>query len=122
MGGCGLFEHEPFRLNLSLVGHGPDATNELTRDSHNALVGVVTSGDALSVALTQALLGLPTDVWEPRGWLLPSALQMATHCGRGALGPGAFDHDPTRVGVACRGERAWATAFTPCRRCGGEAQ
>ena len=91
-------------FNVDLFGDRPDETDPLPRHGHPHLVGLLASGDELSVAFAQAHLSLPAEVLQPLGLLLQSPLQMAAHFGRIAIGPGAFDPDATGMGSARLGD------------------
>jgi hypothetical protein len=96
-------------LNVDWFGDRPDETDQLARHGHHHLVGMLASGDELSVAFAQAHLSLPTEVLAYLGLLLQSQLQMAAHVGRVAIGPDPFDQDAPGMGMARLGDGALAT-------------
>ena len=98
--GFGLAPCHLLRFNVDLFGDRPDEIDPLPRHGHHHLVGMLASGDELSVAFAQAHLGFPTEVLERLGLLLQSQLQMAAHFGRIAIGPGPFDQHAMGMGMA----------------------
>jgi hypothetical protein len=62
------------------------------------------AGPQASIAFAPAPLGLPAEVLEGVGWAFQSALEMPTHVGGIALGPGPFHQSSTGRGVAGFGE------------------
>jgi hypothetical protein len=57
------------------------------------------AGDQSALALRKPDLGLPADVLDTFRLLFEPPLQMPTHLGRIALGPGAFDERAPCVGM-----------------------
>jgi len=51
-------------FNVDLFGDRPDETDPLPRHGHPHLVGLLASGDELSVAFAQAHLSLPAEVLQ----------------------------------------------------------
>jgi hypothetical protein len=70
------------------------------------------SGQQLSVACAEPDLGLPTEVLDDLGLLFESRLQLSAPLGGLAVGPGAFDQSPSRMGVPGCGDRALWAALT----------
>ena len=109
--GLGFARCHLLRFNVDLFGDRPDEPDQLPRHPYHHLVGMLASGDELSVAFAQAHLGFPTEVLQPLGFLLQSQLQMAAHFGRVAIGPGPFDPHATGMGMARLGDSALTTPF-----------
>ena len=95
------------------MGHGPHETDSCTGNGPHDLVGMFASGEQSAIALTKPHLCLPADGLDDVGVFFPSSLAVSADCRGGAIGPGAFDQDATRMGVASFGDRTLPTPLSP---------
>jgi hypothetical protein len=95
-----------------LPGDGPHEGDPFPSHGHPHLIGVFAAGASLAVALAQPHLCLPTDILERRREFFETALEMAAHRGRIAVGPSAFNQRPAGMGIARHGDRALPTPLT----------
>ena len=51
----------------NLLGNGPHAPHQLTRNGPHNLVGVFPTGDQCAVPFPEPDLGLPADIWDRFG-------------------------------------------------------
>ena len=84
----------------NLAGHRPHKGRHFAGDRNYYLIDVLTSSHQAAIAFAQAHLGFPTDLLDRFGHGFQSELQVATHLGRVAIGPRAFDEDTTGMRVA----------------------
>ena len=96
----------------NLFGKGPHEPHELTRNSHDHLVGVFSARYQASVSCAQANLGFPTDVLDGFGVLFESQWQVATDFRGITLGPRAFNQHPPGMTIARFGDGALTTPLT----------
>jgi hypothetical protein len=102
----------PLGCDGNLFGNGPHEPNQFSGNGHDHLIGMFASGNESPVTFTEPHLGLPTDILDRFGELFQSQLQMATHLGRIAVGPGPFNESATRMGIARFGNGPLATPCT----------
>jgi hypothetical protein len=95
-----------------LLGNRPHEPSELTRNSHDHLVGVFSARYQASVAFAQANLGFPTDVLDGFGVLFESQLQVATGFRGITIRSRAFNQYPTGMSIASCGDGALTTPLT----------
>ena len=88
------------RCDGHLCGNGPQKAHQLTGNSHDDLLGLFASGHEAPGTVTEPHLRLPTDVLERFRELFQPQLQMVTHLGRIARGPGPCHESATGMGIA----------------------
>lgn len=89
-----------------LLGNRPHKGDQFPSDGDHYLIRIFPSGDEASIAFAQPYLRLPTAILNRLGELFQPELEMAAYLGRIAVGPGAFNQCPTRMGVARLGDAA----------------
>jgi hypothetical protein len=94
------------------VGNRPPEPHQFTGHGHHHLVGLFAASDQAAVALTPPNLRLPAEILDGFGLLFEPQLQMSTHLGRIAIGPGTFNKSPTGLGIARFGHGTLATPLT----------
>jgi hypothetical protein len=94
------------RCHRYVLGNGPHAGHPCPSASDHHLLGRLPACHALSGALAQASLRLPTALLHRRGELGETALPMAPALGSIARGPGAFDPGASGLGMAGLGAGA----------------
>jgi hypothetical protein len=95
-----------------LFGNRPHEPHELTRNSHDHLVGVFAARYQASVSFAQANLGFPTEVLHGFGGRFESQLQVAADLRGITLRPRAFNQHPTGMTIARFGDGALTTPLT----------
>ena len=95
---------EGFGFYGNLFGHGPHETDACTGHGPHDLVGRCASGAPSAIALTTPHLCLSADGLDEVGRVFQSSLEVSADVRGVAIGPGAFDQDATRRGVARFGD------------------
>jgi hypothetical protein len=96
-------------------GNGPQKSNQLARNSHHDLIGVLAASHELSIPFAPADLRLPTEVLDGFGQLFQAQWEMATTLGRIAVRPRPFNQGPAGRAMASLGDAPlgapWATGL-----------
>jgi len=71
-----------------LLGDGPHEGGHFARDRYHDLIDVFAARHQAAVALAEADLGLPANLLDHLGHFFQPQLEVATHLGRVAIGPG----------------------------------
>jgi hypothetical protein len=103
-------------------GNGPQKGTQVSRNSHDDLIGVLAASHEWSIPFAPADLRLPTEVLDGFGQLFPPQLEMATDLRRIAVRPRPFNKGPAGMAIAGRGEAPLGAPLAPgiCR--GRQAQ
>jgi hypothetical protein len=81
-----------------LLGDGPQAGDHFPRPGHDQLVGLLPASPPAAVAVAPPRLRLPPAILERRRACFETALEMAAHLGRRAVGPSACNQRPAGMG------------------------
>jgi hypothetical protein len=104
------------------LGDGPAKARQLPGHGHDHWGGRLPPCHESARALAPSHVGLPAQVRDDLGWLCASSLEVATHWGRSARRPGAFNERSTGMRLARVGEGTLPAALTPGRLRGEQPQ